>query len=620
MTFSAPPGLLFGKAIYTVLRWLFMTNTLSASSLSKEQQQRLDQLLAELEPGQMSWLSGYLAGYCAASGSTPQALPVTSAPAPNGSELTILFGSQSGNAEGVAEQLAARAAEKGVAAKVVDLTDYKPKQLKQAQFLAVVTSTQGEGDPPDNALDFHEFLMSKKAPKLGQLRYSVLGLGDSSYERFCQTGKDFDQRLAQLGASSLAERVDCDVDYEDLAEQWIERVLEAVASEGGAFQSVASATPASAPVSPYGRKNPLQATILTNQLLNGQGSDKEVRHIELSLEDSGLQYKPGDALAVFPENSPELVSQLLSVLEFASEVPVDINGESGTLGEALTRHREITLLTPPLVKQWAELAGQEELSALADNAGELRDWMEGRDLLDLVQCWPVPSLEPQQLVNLLRKLPPRLYSISSSQAAEEGEVHITVAAVRYRSHDRNREGVASTWLADRLEEGATVPVYIDPNKNFALPDNDEAPIIMIGPGTGVAPFRAFMQDREERNAQGDNWLVFGDRRFRSDFLYQSEWLKWRRDGLLTRLDVAFSRDQDEKRYVQHCLREQGAEVWAWLERGASLYVCGDAERMAPDVHQALKDIVREQGSKTAEQAEDYLRQLNRDKRYQRDVY
>lgn len=606
-------------AINDVFRWLFMTNNLSSSPLSAEQQQRLGQLLAELGSDQIYWLAGYLAGYCFSNSPSATA---SQASAVGGRELTILFGSQTGNAEGVAEQLAVRAAEKGVAAKVVDLADYKPKQLKQAQFLALVTSTQGEGDPPDNALDFHEFLMGKKAPKLDQLRYSVLGLGDSSYQHFCQTGRDFDQRLAELGASRLAERVDCDVDYEDLAEQWIERVLEAVASEAGASQPVASATTAvgSTAASLYSRKNPFQATILTNQLLNGRGSDKEVRHIEFSLEDSGLQYKPGDALAVCPENSPALVSQLLSALDFDSEAPVDINGVAGTLGEALARHREITLLTPPLIKQWAELAGQEELSALADNAGELRDSTEGRDLLDLVQRWPVPSLQPQQLVNLLRKLPPRLYSISSSQAAEEDEVHITVAAVRYRSHERDREGVASTWLADRLEEGATVPVYIDPNKNFALPDNDEAPIIMVGPGTGVAPFRAFMQEREERGATGDNWLIFGDRRFRSDFLYQSEWLKWRRDGLLTRLDVAFSRDQQEKRYVQHCLREQGAEVWAWLERGASLYVCGDAERMAPDVHQALLDIVCEQGCKTAEQAEDYLRQLNRDKRYQRDVY
>jgi sulfite reductase (NADPH) flavoprotein alpha-component len=599
-----------------------MAIELQSSPLSDEQRIHLGQLLSELDGNQLTWLSGFLAGYVASSSGATSGSLADSATEAGDYQLTILYGSQTGNAEDVAGQMAARAAEKGIPAKVSDLADYKPKQLKQEQFVALVTSTHGEGDPPDNALDFKEFLLGRKAPKVEQLQYSVLSLGDSSYEYFCQTGKEFDQRLAELGASPLAERVDCDVDYEDLAEDWIERVLEQVAAMAGASGASAQASPAAATAieSVYGRKNPFQATILTNQVLNGQGSDKEVRHIELSLEDSGLRYKPGDALAVCPENPPELVAELLRVLGFSGDTTVEINQQNLPLTEALGRHREITLLTPPLMKQWAELSGDDELRALAEKSDEMRAWTAGRDLLDLVHRWPLPALEPQQLVNLLRKLPPRLYSISSSQAADEDEIHITVATVRYHSHDRDREGVASTWLADRLEEGATVPVYIDANKNFALPEDDSAPVIMIGPGTGVAPFRAFLQEREERGAAGDNWLVFGDRRFRSDFLYQAEWLKWRREGLLTRLDVAFSRDQQEKRYVQHCLREQGAEVWAWLERGASLYVCGDAERMAPDVHQALLDIVCEQGCKTAEQAEDYLRQLNRDKRYQRDVY
>jgi len=505
---------------------------------------------------------------------------------------------------------------------VVSLADYKPKKLRQEQFLTMVTSTQGEGDPPDNALDFYEFLMGKKAPKLDQVRYSVLSLGDSTYEYFCQTGKDLDLRLAELGALPLAERVDCDIDYDDLAEAWIDRVLERIAAQAGVSQPVAGAAGAiTAPaISTFSRKNPFSATILANQPLNGQGSDKEVRHIELSLEGSGLQYKPGDALGLYPENPPSLVTELTRVLGLPGSSPVEVDEQTLTLAEALSFHREITRLTPPLMKQWAELAGQDELQALVNNADELREWSEGRDLLDLVRQWPMPSLEPQQLVHLLRKLPPRLYSISSSQAAEEDEVHITVAALRYQAHGRDREGVASTWLAAYLEEGAKVPVYIDANKNFALPDDDSAPLIMIGPGTGVAPFRAFLQEREERNASGDNWLIFGDRRFRSDFLYQAEWLKWRRHGLLTRLDVAFSRDQPEKRYVQHCLKEQAAKVWAWLERGASIYVCGDAEKMAPDVHEALLAIVSKQGGLSEDKVEDYLRQLNRDKRYQRDVY
>jgi len=599
-----------------------MTNKLISSPLTGEQQQQLDRLLAGLANDQLYWLAGYLAGYCAVPGQAGSPGAGASISDRQGSaELTILFGSQTGNAEGVAGQLAARAAAKGVVTRMVDLADYKPKQLRQEQFLALVTSTQGEGEPPDNALDFHEFLMGKKAPKVTQLRYSVLGLGDSSYEHFCQTARDFDERLGQLGASTLAGRVDCDVDYEDPAEQWIERVLEAMIAAAGVSAPAQSATTPQAPAEvTYHRKNPYLATILTNQVLNGRGSDKEVRHIELSLEDSGLEYKPGDALAVCPENPPGLVAELLSALGFDAGTTVDIDHEPVALGDALARHREITLLTPPLVRQWAELANHEELSALADNNAELRSWMGGRDLLDLVRRWPVPSLAPQQLITMLRKLPPRLYSISSSQAAEEDEVHITVAAVRYHSHGRDREGVASVWLADRLAEGQQVPVYIDTNKNFALPDDDSRPLIMIGPGTGVAPFRAFLQEREERGAEGDNWLVFGDRHFRSDFLYQSEWLRWRRDGLLTRLDVAFSRDQAEKRYVQHCLQENGAQLWDWLERGACLYVCGDAERMAPDVHRALQAIICQHSGRTEEQAEDYLRQLNRDKRYQRDVY
>ena len=603
-----------------------MTTDLNSSPLSGDQQARLADLLTGMNEGQLFWLAGFLAGKC--SGGSASALANTAAAAnapgvaaPAAVELTILFGSQTGNAEELAQQLAARAADKGVSAKVVDMADYKPKQLKKEQYLAVLTSTHGEGDPPDSALDFHEFLNGKKAPKLEGLRYSVLSLGDSSYEHFCKTGQDFDGRLATLGATALAERVDCDVDYEDLAEDWINRVLETIASEAGASQPAAATTVGAeqAPASAFNRKNPYAAVILTNQLLSGRGSDKEVRHIELSLEDSGLSYNPGDALGVYPENSPDLVDELLGTLTFDGEQVVSADELEIPLREALAFYREITLLTPPLMKHWAELVDDDALKALVADSSELRAWTEGRDVLDLVRAWPIAQLEPQEFVNLLRKLPPRLYSISSSQASVEDEVHITVAAVRYSSHDRDREGVASGWLSDRMGEGDEVRAYIDPNKKFALPE-DSAPVIMIGPGTGVAPFRAFLQEREEREAEGDNWLFFGDRRFRSDFLYQSEWLKWRREGLLTRLDVAFSRDQAEKRYVQHSLKENGADVWAWLQRGASLYVCGDADKMAPDVHQALLDIASEQGGLSQEQAEDYLRQLNRDKRYLRDVY
>lgn len=593
----------------------------SPSLLSQSQQDRLSSLLDELNREQLVWLSGYLAGQTSA-GQPSAEQPAGGEPAPQDYQLTILFGSQTGNAEEVAEQMGARAAEKGIPAQIVDMADYKPKKLKAEQFLALVASTQGEGDPPDNALDFHEFLMGRKAPKVEGLRYSVLSLGDSSYEHFCQTGKEFDEKFSERGASAMVERVDCDLEYEDIAKDWIERVLESVASEAGASQPVAQASPtaALAPESQYNRKHPFQATILTNQLLSGRGSDKEVRHVELSLEDSGLQYQPGDAVGICPENNPALVTRVIEATGFDSDQQVTIDDQTLPLSEALGYHREISLLTPPLMKQWAELADNNELSALVGDGAELREWMEGRDLLDLMQHWPLADLTSQALVNILRKLPPRLYSISSSQESVDEEVHITVAAVRYQSYERHREGVASTWLADRLEEGTTVPVYIDRNKNFALPEDNSKPIVMIGPGTGVAPFRAFLQEREEREAPGENWLVFGDRRFRSDFLYQTEWLKWRQEGTLTHLDLAFSRDQEEKRYVQHCLRERAPELWAWMERGATLYVCGDADRMAPDVNEALLGIISEQGQMPREKAEEYLRQLNREKRYQRDVY
>jgi len=333
-----------------------------------------------------------------------------------------------------------------------------------------------------------------------------------------------------------------------------------------------------------------------------------------------LHYQPGDALGVYPQNDPVLVSMLIDALGFDADTPVELEEQTETLTNALMHHREITVLTRPLVEKWAELAQSDELNKLMESKAAVTEWIRGRDVLDLVQSYPLADIDANGFIKLLRKLPPRLYSIASSQAAVDEEVHITVATVRYNAHNRERGGVASTWLADRLAEDATIPVYIDPNKNFKLPADDDAPIIMIGPGTGVAPFRSFMQEREERGARGRNWLFFGDQHFLTDFLYQTEWLAWRKSGLLTHLDVAFSRDQTEKIYVQHRIREKSIEIWNWLQEGAYLYVCGDADNMAPDVNEALIDIISQQGNKSREDATEYLRQLTRDKRYQRDVY
>ena len=599
-----------------------MNIRLPNAPLTDEQLQQLNNLLQSLEGWQVDWLSGYLSGYRAAQGSTGVAEAAPSLPDQT-IKLTVLYGSQTGNTEAVAGQLVEKAKASGIEVKLWDMAEYKPRELKNEQYLAVLTSTHGEGEPPDNAMDLYEFLASRKAPGLKGLKYSVLSLGDSSYEYFCQTGKDFDERLQKLGATAVIPRVDCDVDYDDLAEKWIAEFLDTLTSS---IQASAAPPSASAAMSQletsvqYDRKHPFSAPLLENQILSGRGSSKEVRHIEISLEGSGLHYQPGDALGVYPQNDPNLVSMLIDALGFDADSPVELDDQTETLSNALMHNREITVLTRPLVEKWAELAQSDELNKLMESKSAVTEWIRGRDVLDLVQSYPLPEMDANGFIKLLRKLPPRLYSIASSQAAVDEEVHITVATVRYNAHNRERGGVASTWLADRLAEDATIPVYIDPNKNFKLPADDDAPIIMIGPGTGVAPFRSFMQEREERGARGSNWLFFGDQHFLTDFLYQTEWLAWRKSGLLTHLDVAFSRDQTEKIYVQHRIREKSIEIWNWLQDGAHIYVCGDADNMAPDVNEALIDIISQQGNKSREDATEYLRQLTRDKRYQRDVY
>lgn len=598
-----------------------MTASLPPSPLNDAQRQHIDALVRELNEQQLDWVQGYLAGYRAAlqSGAAPP-----SATQPQRAKLTVLFGSQTGNAETLAERLTEQARAKGLEVECLDMNDFPVRRLKKEQHLAIISSTHGEGDPPDNALGLHEYLHGRKAPKLPQLQYAVLSLGDSSYEHFCQTGIDFDERLAGLGGQRLIDRVDCDVDFDEPADQWITALLnklssEQTASEPGPSPTTAT-TSAAQPQSQYDRKHPFSAPLLDRVKLNGRGSDKSVYHIELSLEDSGLSYTPGDSLGIYVQNDPKLVEKLLQQTGLDGEQIVTLKDDSLTLAKALQHHLELTRLTPPTVQQWAKLSESSELQTLTENKRELIQWLHGRDLLDLLQSYPIKGLDAQTLVDHLRRLPPRLYSIASSQSAVEDEVHLTVAAVRYEQREREREGVGSTWLAERLTLDDTAPVFIDRNKNFRLPENGETPIVMIGPGTGIAPFRAFMQEREALEQPGRNWLFFGDRRFRSDFLYQREWLQWRKQGLLNRLDVAFSRDGPEKVYVQHRIREAGGELWRWLEEGAHVYVCGDANAMAPDVHEALIDVVASQGHKSRENAEQYLRDMTRDKRYQRDVY
>lgn len=590
-----------------------------ASPLSQGQVEKLKQLTSELSAVQLAWVSGYLA----ATANAGQLAPV--AQAQTAQTVTILYGSQTGNGRGVAKALADKAQAQGYAVNLASMGEYNVRQLKQEAVLLLVVSTHGEGEAPDDAIELHKFLASKRAPKLDNLHYSVLALGDSSYEFFCQTGKDFDTRLAALGAKSLLPLIECDVDYEAAAGQWHADVLEAVKPliETSSASVVSIGTAKAIGESEFTKQNPYSAEVLVSQKITGRGSDRDVRHVEIDLGDSGLTYQAGDALGVWFSNNEALVEEILTALSLSGDEQVVVEKESLTLKQALVDKKELTQLYPGLVKAWAELSGSAELLALSEDKEQVRHFILKHQFADLVTQYPLSNnsvtLNAAKLLELLRPLTPRLYSIASSQSEVETEVHLTVALVEDERHGAARFGGASHFLAS-AQEGTQVKVYVEPNKHFRLPENPETPVIMIGPGTGVAPFRAFMQERVAQGIQGDSWLFFGNPHFEQDFLYQTEWQQYLKNGDLSRIDVAFSRDQAHKIYVQHRIKEQGQALWQWLQNGAHLYICGDAERMAKDVHQALIEVAVEVGGLNIEAAEAYFETLRSDKRYQKDVY
>jgi sulfite reductase (NADPH) flavoprotein alpha-component len=599
------------------------------SPFNQEQVDLLNRLLPQLSESQRIWLSGYLAALQAASGAVPAPLtaPAASAPAVS-KEVTILVGSQTGNSNGLAKKMSKKLQDQGFQVTQSSMAEFKPNGLKKIQNLLIVVSTHGEGDPPDNALSFYEFLHSKRAPQLDGLSFSVLALGDTSYEFFCQTGKDFDKRLEELGGKRIAPRVDCDVDFAEAAADWMNQVEAALnqASSSSAAPSAGAAgvAAASGEESEFSRSNPFQAEVLENLNLNGRGSDRETRHVELSLEGSNLQYEPGDCLGIYPENHPRLVDELIAAMGWNEneQVTVNKNGEKRALRDALTQNFEITVLTKPLIEQAAKLSASSGLQELLapERAQEFKEYIQARDLLDLVQDYSLRGIPAESFVAILRKQPPRLYSIASSSKAFPDEVHITVRSVRYESLGRERYGVCSVQLAERVQLGDKLPVFIQNNSNFKLPESAETPVIMIGPGTGVAPFRAFLGDRQETGATGKSWLFYGDQHFATDFLYQVEWQRWLKEGVLTRMDVAFSRDTDKKVYVQHRMLEKSKEFYKWLQEGAHVYVCGDEKKMAHDVHSTLLAILEQEGGLSSDEAAEYLSRMQQQKRYQRDVY
>ena len=590
------------------------------AQLGPEKAELLSRLVEGLDGRGLNWISGYVAGLASVAPAHAQPSP---RPAAAEARLTIVYGTQTGNSRLLSERLHRQAQDAGLAVRIVSTGKYPLRELEKERLLYLVISTQGDGDPPDDARGFCDYVFGKRAPKLPHLRYSVLALGDSSYPKYCEIGRRLDARLAELGGTRLVDRADCDVDFEADAGRWLDAAMDRAKATLATEPARAAVTPLrSVPATPaYHRDAPYLAEVLANQRITGRGALKDVRHLELGLGDSGLTYEPGDALGVRPRNPPELVNELLAALHLDPNEEATRDGRSLPVTKWLSEELEITRLSRPFLAAHAALARSEELEHLLspEGAAGLREVLARHQVIDVVRAHPAPWTA-RALVSGLRRLTPRLYSIASSQKAVGPEVHLTVALVDYLLFGTRHLGAASAYLGAQTGEEHRVPVFIERNERFRLPADPSRDIVMIGPGTGVAPFRAFVQERAEIGATGRNWLFFGEQHFRTQFLYQVEWQEALKQGVLHRISLAFSRDQPEKIYVQQRMREAGRELFEWLERGAHLYVCGDAQRMAPDVHAALLEIISEQGARSREEAEAYVERLRQEGRYERDVY
>ncbi|HEY2605462.1 bifunctional nitrate reductase/sulfite reductase flavoprotein subunit alpha [Paraburkholderia sp. RL18-103-BIB-C] len=538
-------------------------------------------------------------------------------------KVTLLWASQTGNTESLIERYATRLMESRFEIRASCMEDYQVSSLAKSQYVLLMTSTFGDGDPPDNAQGFWTQLSADDAPRLEGVRFAVLALGDRNYDQFCGHGRHLDERLAAQGALRLMDRVDCDGEYQESADAWLERVILRINEEDAALHAVPpggminAVVPGTVPT----KARPAASRLVSNLRLNRRGAAKDTRYFSLNTGDSGLEYEPGDALGVWPSNCPELVDELIGLSGLSADEPVHVAGAGDMrLADALGKHYEIARPGPDAL---AFIAARSSNGALRDlltpeRKGDLKQWLWGQQLADVLHEFPV-RLTAAELTGMLKRLQPRLYSIASSPKAHPGEVHLTVSAVRYSNGRRHRKGVSSTFLADRASE-ADVPVFVQKSAHFRPPHHADTPIIMVGPGTGIAPFRGFMHERQARGDRGRNWLFFGEQHAATDFYYRDELEAMRDSGFLTRLDVAFSRDQADKIYVQDRMREQGAQLWSWLEDGAHFYVCGDATRMARDVDAALKDVIATHGGMSDEKAAEYVSRLSREKRYARDVY
>jgi sulfite reductase (NADPH) flavoprotein alpha-component len=582
---------------------------------NEQQLSALANLSAGLNREQLLWINGYFQGLLA---SQSTSLPIADKLVSNSKSLKILYGTHTGRSKTIAENLDKRLSASGVSVQTVSLDNYKTRQLVSETNLVVIVSTHGEGEPPAMAEDFYTFITGKRAPQLPNLNYAVVALGDKSYKLFCKTGTDIDSALAKSGAQTILPVVQLDVDFEEEAEKWISQFASIFTEIPAGQPQVINSSVTSTEIQ-YSRKKPFKATVIDKVKITGRDSDKEVYHVELSLEGSGLTYEPGDSVGIYANNPPALIRRILDKTGFSGNENVVLKGDQFLLEEALRDRLEITVLNREVIQNYQQKTGNSALAKIVENETELDRYFYGHDVLDLLEEFPF-AFSAQELVDVLRSFPPRLYSISSSQEAVGDEVHVTVATVRYSHKGRERGGACSTYLADRIEIDSEVSVFVEKNPAFKLPENEETPVILVGAGTGIAPFRAFLQHREAKNQKGKTWLFFGERRFHSDFLYQVEWQKLLKDGYLEKIDVAFSRDQKEKIYVQHRLLEQQKDIYNWLNKGANIYLCGDMKQMARDVQNTLLQIFETEGGMSEEKAQEYLKQLKKEKRFQTDVY
>jgi sulfite reductase (NADPH) flavoprotein alpha-component len=586
---------------------------------------------APFTPAQRSWLNGFIAGLYSYAPAPPQAA------AAQDLRIAVLYGSQTGTAEGLARKLSKELKTAGFSVSLSSLEGYVPATLAGERYALFIVSTYGEGEAPDAAQPFFQQLCVEHFPLLGELSFAVLALGDSHYEHFCQFGKHLDARLESLGGTRILHRVDCDIEFNAPWISWkgsiLAKLREITSAEEDAISAappaLESPIPSPQPAPPVGsaqtytRDNPYLSPLAEKRSLTHASSTKLTIHLDFVTEDADLRYEVGDACGVMPCNSPALIDEVLRLLPFSGSEMIEIpKTGSIPLRDALLQHFAVNRVTRKMLAEYAALTECAQLAQFLtpENRTELEKYTHGRDLLDLLREWPCRPQQPADLLKFLPRLAPRLYSISSSPAVHPGHIHTTVSVVRYRAHDRDRGGVCSTLFADRIEVGDRLPIYIQPNQKFRLPQDPAASVIMVGPGTGVAPFRAFLHQRQATGASGKNWLFFGERSVTTDFLYREELEAMASGGHLTRLDTAFSRDQEHKVYVQDMMMQNARQIWAWMEEGAHFYVCGDAERMAKDVNRTLQSIAETQGAMPSEAAAEYIDTLRSEKRYQRDIY